>query len=107
MPSREFYGGWIFVGLLGLAITVAVFIYQGGVQTVQAGLNEGGCSVEVNASEVNVRTGPSTTAPVVAVLNQGDKRTATPTVTNGFRQLQTNQWAYNAYLTPLPGSNCG
>ncbi len=107
MPSRKFFGGWAFVGLLGLAITIAVFISQGGVQTVEAGLNEGGCSVQVTGTEVNVRTEPSTSAPVVAVLNQGDIRTASQTVTNGFRALATNQWAYNAYLAPLPGSNCG
>jgi hypothetical protein len=107
MPSREFYRGWGFVALLGLVITVAVFIYQGGVQNVQAGLSEGGCTVTVNGTEVNVRTAPSTSAPVVAVLNQGDIRTASQTVQNGFRALGTNQWAYDAYLTPVPGSNCG
>ncbi len=107
MPSRKFYGGWGFVALLGLVITVAVFVSQGGVQNVEAGLNEGGCTVQVNAADVNVRTEPSTTAPVVTVLNQGDIRTASLTVQNGFRALDTNQWAYNAYLTPVSGSNCG
>ncbi len=105
--DEGFFGGWGFVAICAIALTIAVFITRGGLQTVEAGLSDpSGCRVEVAVDSLNVRSAPSTTAPVVQSLTQGDLQPATNTVQDGFRELSQGRWAWAAYLTTVPGSTC-
>jgi hypothetical protein len=107
-PDPKFYRGWGFVAIMTIALTIAVFATRGGFQTVGAGLSDpSGCRVEVTADGVNVRSAPSTAAPVVETLRRGDLRPADKVVQGGFRKLAEGRWAAELYLTPVPGSNCG
>ena len=64
------------------------------------------CAFTVNGDEVNVRTGATAASPSVQKLAQRADRGATPTVTNGFRQLANGTWVLDRLLTPVPGSTC-
>jgi hypothetical protein len=99
---------WKIVGILALVLTVLVFIDRGGVAQVTANVATGstGCQVVVVADSLNVRAGPSETAPVIETLHRDSVRDAQKTVQNGYRLLQDNRWAANQYLAPTLGSVC-
>jgi hypothetical protein len=64
----------------------------------------GGCQVQVTADVLNVRSAPNGTAKIVAQINNGAIKPATPTIQNNYRELAQNQWADNQYLKPVSGS---
>ena len=99
------YRSWTFVLVMGGLLTLVAIIDRGGLnETVADGST--GCQLEVQATTLNIRTGPSLNAQSVDTLRQGDVVDGTAVVTDGFRQLENGRWVDNLYLTPLPGSNC-
>jgi hypothetical protein len=99
------YRSWTFVLVMGGLLTLVAIIDRGG---LDASVADGstGCQLEVQATTLNIRTGPSTGAESVGTLRQGETVDGTAVVTDGFRQLEGDQWVDNRYVTPLPGSNC-
>lgn len=99
---------WKFVAILALVLSVLVFIDRGGIAQVRVNVATGstGCQVVVVADKLNVRAGPSETAPLIATLGRDAVRDAQKVVQNGFRQLVDNRWAADQYLAPTLGSVC-
>jgi hypothetical protein len=53
-----------------------------------------------------VRAAPEQDSALLQTLVRGDRVDGTRIVTNGFRELEGNQWAADQFLTPLPDTNC-
>ena len=99
------FRGWTFVIVAGVVLAFLAIIDRGGLgETTSDGSTT--CRLEVQATTLNIRTGPSLNAQSVDTLHQGDVVDGTAVVTDGFRQLESGRWADNAYLTPLPDSSC-
>ena len=102
--------GWGLVFLAGIVLTILAMLDApagNGTSAVHTADNSTGCQLRVSAAELRVRSGPSTDAEQVEVLSEGAVVDGTPTVTDGFRQLEGGRWAADQYLTPLPNTNCG
>lgn len=111
LSSRWWLRGWGLVILSGILLTVLAMLDAPDVVSstpaVQSADGSTGCQLRVSAAELRVRSAPSTDADQVEVLSEGAVVDGTPTVTDGFRQLEGGRWAADQYLTPLPGGNCG
>lgn len=94
------------VGLL--IIVTAIFIAQGGKKgTAQPGTSAPSgatCQVQVTANQLNIRSSPVASAPVVGTLNTGDVQPATATQQNGYRELAAGKWASAQFLKVVTGS---
>jgi hypothetical protein len=104
------FRGWTFVLVCGVVLTVLALFDRGGAADLLPGRTSAdgstGCIMQVTTEELNVRAGPSQTAELLGALRQGDRIDATTVVTDGFRQLEGDQWASNQFLTPAAGTNC-
>ncbi|WP_246633069.1 SH3 domain-containing protein [Pseudonocardia nigra] len=100
------FKGWAFVFVAGTALALVALIDRGGLDAVNAD-GSTGCQLEVTAEQLNIRSGPGPDSPLVQTLTRGERVDGTPTVTDGFRELEDGQWAADQFLTPVPGSNCG
>ena len=65
-----------------------------------------GCRLQVTATAVTVRSGPSNTAEAVTKLRQGAVVAGTTEVMDGYRHLANDQWVANEFLVPVTGSDC-
>jgi hypothetical protein len=101
------FKGWTFVVVAGVALGLLAIVDRGGLSEVAAADGSTGCQLEVIADELNVRNGPSQGAALVETLPRGTRIDATRVVTDGFRELEQGRWAADAFLTPLPGTECG
>ena len=102
--------GWGMVIVSGIVLTVLAMLDAPDVSStgaVASADGSTGCQLRVSAAELRVRSAPSTDADQVEVLSEGAVVDGTPTVTDGFRQLEGGRWAADQYLTPLPNTNCG
>jgi|tagenome__1003787_1003787.scaffolds.fasta_scaffold19801001_2 hypothetical protein len=104
------FRGWTFVLVAGVVLTVLALLDRGGAADLIPGRSTAdgstGCIMQVMTDELNVRSGPSQTADLKGTLHLGDRVDATTVVTDGFRQLEGDQWASNQFLTPAAGTNC-
>jgi hypothetical protein len=104
------FRGWTFVLVCGVLLTVLALFDRGGAADLLPGRSTAdgstGCIMQVTTEQLNVRAGPSQTAELLGALHQGDRIDATTVVTDGFRQLEGDQWASNQFLTPAAGTNC-
>lgn len=107
-PDSATFKGWLFVIFSGVVLAIVALIHRDGADELQAYPADGstGCQLEVAVDELNVRAAPVADAQLVEVLRRGARVDGTPTITDGFRELEGGQWAVNQSLTPLPGSNC-
>ena len=103
---RVDFRSWALVIIIGLVLAFLSIIDGAGSTKPAAHAPATTCSFTVNADAVNVRTGATAASPSVQKLSQGQTVVATPTVTNGFRQLADGTWVLNGLLTPVPGSPC-
>lgn len=106
-PSASTFKGWAFVLVAGALLAIIAVIDRGGLaelRTIADGST--GCQLEVAVPELNIRTGPNQGAGVVQTLTRGEKLDGTRIITDGFRELEDGRWAWNQYLTPMPGTNC-
>ena len=102
--SRPKLKGWPMVIILGLALALLAVIDRGGLGAVTG--SSGGCELRVTATQVNVRSGPSSQSGSLQVLSQGATLDGTTTLTGGFRQLKDGRWVFDQYVTPIAGSTC-
>lgn len=99
-PTSDTYKGWGFVLIGGLVLAVGALLDRGS--------DEVGCRFEVTADAVNIRVEANQGADAVGdPLGRGDEVEGTATVVDGFRQLEDGRWAFDQYLTPVPGAECG
>ncbi|MEJ3656113.1 hypothetical protein WEH80_24415 [Actinomycetes bacterium KLBMP 9759] len=107
MPTASTFKGWAFVLVAGLVLALLAVIDRGGLDEPRSAADGStGCQLEVAVPELNIRSAPANNAPVVDTLRTGEKIDGSRTITDGFRELENGRWAWNAYLTPLPGTNC-
>lgn len=99
---------WIVLGIL--VVVVVVFVIQSKNNPNSGSSNSGGstsgsgqCQLKVNADVLNIRSTPDGNGTVVGKLSNGQVASGTKTVQNGYRQLNTNQWVSNQFLTPVSG----
>jgi uncharacterized protein YgiM (DUF1202 family) len=101
------FKGWGFVLVAGVALAIIAVIDRGGMDALGATADGStGCRLEVSADRLNVRSAPGEQSPQVETLPRGEQVDATPTVTDGFRELENGNWAADRFLTPLPGADC-
>ncbi|HEY0812658.1 MAG TPA: SH3 domain-containing protein [Pseudonocardia sp.] len=106
--KRRFnFRGWPFVILIGLLLTFLSLIDRGGLSAVRSSATGASCTFTVDGDGVNVRNQATATSAQVQQLTKGTTVTATPTVSNGFRQLADGDWVLDNYLTPVSGTTCG
>lgn len=65
--------------------------------------SSGQCQMKVNADVLNIRSSPDGNATVVGKLQNGQVTSATKTVQNGYRELNTNQWVSAQFVAPVSG----
>jgi uncharacterized protein YraI len=90
--------------IVAAAVVLAVIVLSTGQDRQTDGSRQ--CTMRVTAEALNVRSGPSSSDPVVEILAAGAEVSADPTIRNGYRQLGPGRWAAQQYLEPTPGSNC-
>ncbi|MGQ0573686.1 MAG: hypothetical protein ACT4RN_05705 [Pseudonocardia sp.] len=109
-PDPKIFKGWTFVLILGALLAVLALLHRGGVGAEQVVEPAAGaaCQFEVTIDNLNVRTAPSQdgNAPV-QTLTRGQRVAATPTIDNGYRELDGGLWTLDQHLAPVPGSSCG
>lgn len=109
-PDPAIFKGWTFVLILAGLLTLLAMIDRGGMEAAQVTQAEEGanCRFEVTIDNLNVRTEPRLdgNAPVQTV-SRGQVLAGTPTVTNGYRELDGGLWALDQHLALTPGSTCG
>ena len=102
--------GWGLVFVAGIVLTILAMLDAPDVSdtpAVRSADGSTGCQLRVSAAELRVRSAPSTDADQVEVLSEGAVVDGTPTVTDGFRELEGGRWAADQYLTPVPNTDCG
>jgi hypothetical protein len=108
-PDPAIFKGWSFVLILGAVLTLLAMLDRGGVGAVQVTDPDEGapCQFVVTIENLNVRSQPSLdgNAPV-QTISRGQHVAGTPTVTNGYRELDGGLWALDQHLAPVPGSSC-
>lgn len=102
-PDATLYRSWTFVVVLGVVLAVLALIDRG---DPAAADGSSGCQLEVTTDELNVRAGPAEQAELLGTLAEGTVVDGTPTVTDGFRQLEDGRFVSDIYLTPVPGTDC-
>ena len=109
-PDPAIFKGWTFVLILGTALALLAMLDRGNADAARVTVPEAGaqCQFEVTIDNLNVRSAPTLdgNAPV-QTISRGDRVVGTPTVTNGYRELDGGLWALDQYLAPVPGSSCG
>jgi hypothetical protein len=105
-PDASTYKGWGFVMVVGALLAVLAIIDRGGVGELTAADGSTGCRLEVVADELNVRAEASTDSELVQILKRGDVVDGTREVVDGFRRLENDRWASDAFLSALPNTNC-
>jgi hypothetical protein len=65
-----------------------------------------GCQLQVTAAELQVRSGPSANTDPLETLTQGQVVDGTTEVNGGFRRLEGNRWAADAFMVPVAGTSC-
>lgn len=105
--EKSTFRGWTFVLIVGVALAFVAIIDRGGLSEQSTNADGStGCQLEVAADQLNVRAAPDPNSALLQTLVRGARVDGTRTVTNGFRELEGNQWAADQFLTPLPGTNC-
>jgi hypothetical protein len=100
---------WIVLGIL--VLVVVVFVIQnknnpnsGSSNSGDSTSSSGQCQMKVvNADVLNIRATPDGNGTVVGKLNNGQVTSATKTVQNGYRQLNTDQWVSTQFVTAVSG----
>lgn len=92
--------------IAGVLVVVGFLTLSGGLEKVLSSFKSGPCQFTVSADVLNVRALPSTKAPVVDTLSDGEELSAYPAVKNGFRMLSETKWAADKFLTKVPGTIC-
>jgi uncharacterized protein YgiM (DUF1202 family) len=100
---------WIVLGIL--VVVVVVFVIQSKNNPNSGSSNSGGstsgsgqCQMKVaNADVLNIRSSPNANGTVVGKLQNGQVTSATKTVQNGYRQLNTDQWVSGQFVTAVSG----
>jgi hypothetical protein len=100
------FRSWPLVIVIGLLLALLSIIDRGGLEGVSSAVNGAACSFTVNADGVNVRSAATAASTPVQKLTKGETVAGTKTVTDGFRQLATDRWVLDSYLTPVPGNPC-
>lgn len=99
--------GWTKVNYDGRTGYVSsTYLAPSGSASTDGGSTAGTGTATTNTS-VNVRTGPSTSYPVVALLQAGVTLRTTGVTSGAWTQViydGVNRWMYSAYLTPGSGS---
>lgn len=103
-PDAALYRSWTFVVVLGVVLAVLALIDRGDPAAADGST---GCQLEVTTDELNVRAGPAEQAELLGTLAAGTLVDGTPTVTDGFRELEDGRFVSDIYLTPVPGTDCG
>ncbi len=103
---RVDFRSWPLVIVIGLLLALLSILDRGGLGEGTAVVQGKACSFTVNGDAVNVRTGATAASPSVQKLERGQTVVATPTITNGFRQMADGTWVVDGLLTPVPGSVC-
>ena len=105
--EKSTFRGWTFVLVVGVLLAFVAIIDRGGLNDQSADADGStGCQLEVAADQLNVRASPDQDSALLQTLVRGDRVDGTRIVTNGFRELEGNQWAADQFLTPLPDTNC-
>ncbi|GAA1222750.1 hypothetical protein GCM10009608_68990 [Pseudonocardia alaniniphila] len=105
--EKKTFRGWTFVLVVGVLLAFIAIIDRGGLNDQSAAADGStGCQLEVAADQLNVRAAPDPDSALLQTLVRGDRVDGTRIVTNGFRELEGNQWAADQFLTPLPDTNC-
>jgi uncharacterized protein YgiM (DUF1202 family) len=90
-----------------LIVVVVVFIIQSKNNPNSGSSNSGGsgqCQMKVtNATVLNIRSSPAANGTIVGKLDNGQTTSATKTVQNGYRQLNTDQWVSAQFVTVVSG----
>lgn len=90
-----------------LIVVVVVFIIQSKNNPNSGTSNSGGsgqCQMTVtNADVLNIRSTPDANGTVVGKLKNGQTTSATKTVQNGYRELNTDQWVSAQFVTVASG----
>lgn len=103
--ARRSVRGWGAVVAGGVLMT-ALAMLDAPDDGVPGATGSTGCQLQVTASEVTVRSGPSNTTEALATLKNGTIVDGTTEVTDGYRRLPGNRWVANEYLVPVTGSTC-
>lgn len=108
-PDPKVYRGWTFVLIVSAVLTLLALIDRGGVDALPITPVDptAACQFEVTIDALNVRSAPDTDNTPVQALSRGTRVVATPTVTNGYRELQSGYWALAQHLAPVVGTTCG
>ncbi len=108
-PDPKVYRGWTFVLILSAILTLLALIDRGGVNALPATPVDptAACQFDVTIDALNVRPAPSVDNAPAQILNRGARVVATPTVTNGYRELQSGYWVLAQHLAPVAGTTCG
>ena len=99
---------WIVLGIL--VVVVVIFVIQSKDNPNNGSSNSGGttssngqCQMKVTADVLNIRSSPDGGGTVVGKLQNGQVTSAQKTVQNGYRQLNTDQWVSNQFVTAVSG----
>lgn len=110
-PDPSIFQGWTFVLVLGTILAILAMLHRGSLDASEATTAPAAdgtpCQFEVTIDNLNVRSEPTLdgNAPV-QTLSRGQVVAGTPTVQNGYRELQGGLWALNQHLVLAPGSTC-
>jgi hypothetical protein len=103
--EMSFARKWPFALILGTLLGLLALLDKGLV--APAANLDSPCRVQVTAETLPVRGSADSTGDKVTELKRDQLIGATPTVTNGYRQLADGNWALSQYLQPLPPvENC-
>lgn len=106
-PTSATYRGWSVVFLIGTVLAVLAMIDRGGVEDLTGSEGSADCRLEVTVDELNVRAGSDVATELVQTLQRGDVVDGTRDVVDGFRRLEGDRWASDAFLEPVPDTTCG
>lgn len=88
-----------------LIVVVVIFVIQGKNNPNSGSSNSGSgqCQMTVNADVLNIRASPDANGTVVGKLSKGQTTSATKTVQNGYRELNTDQWVSAQFVKAASG----
>ena len=94
--------GWPLVGILGLGLAAVALVYGSA-----TGNLDNACTMTVQATQVSVRSTPSTSGAPVETLQRGTEVGAERIVDSGFRKLTGGErWVPANSVAATPGSVC-
>ena len=95
--------------LIGAALIAVVFVFvlsPGEDAAAGSDESETDCRVTVTADMLNVRADPDIDSTVVDQLEQEAEVDAVDEVRDGYRKLDTDEWASEEFLEPLDDAEC-